>query len=291
MRPTDLDVNILRAFVTVFETGGFTATGARLGCTQAAVSIQIKRLEELLRCRVFDRSSRSLQLTRDGEALLGYARQILRLNDETVEYFSEPEREGEIRLGIAEYFVPQQLSLILSRFVRAYPRVHLEVKVGMNVDLFDALGRGEIDLAIARRDDRHREEGCLVRREQLCWAVAPGFGSVAGISLPLCASPPPCFFRSRAAAVLDDANRPWRVIYTSQSIMGIIAAVRAGLGVAVLPESALANCLTTVTSEDELPNLGEIELAIFDRREGRSRLTSTFVRFIEESLRNLSSPN
>ena len=94
MRPTDLDVNILRAFVTVFETGGFTATGARLGCTQAAVSIQIKRLEELLRCRVFDRSSRSLQLTRDGEALLGYARQILRLNDETVEYFSEPETRG-----------------------------------------------------------------------------------------------------------------------------------------------------------------------------------------------------
>ncbi|WP_241759257.1 LysR substrate-binding domain-containing protein [Pyxidicoccus parkwayensis] len=289
MRYTDLDMELLRAFVTVVDAGGFTAAGARLGRTQAAMSIRIKRLEDLLERQVFDRSSRSPALTRDGELLLSYARQILKLNDETVQRFIEPDNEGELRLGVAEYFVPQHLPVVLSRFTQAYPRVHIQVKVGLNDNLFESLDRGELDVAICRRD-HPRQGGRVVRRERLRWAAAQWFRPDAASALPLCSLPPSCIFRSRGLAALESIGRSWRVIYTSESVMGVIAAAQAGLGVAVLPESSVSGGLVPLSSEDGFPDLGEIELAIFGESGERKRLTSTLVRYIEESLRPSEPP-
>ncbi|WP_240360795.1 LysR substrate-binding domain-containing protein [Pyxidicoccus caerfyrddinensis] len=290
MRYTDLDMELLRAFVTVVDAGGFTAAGARLGRTQAAVSIRIKRLEDLLERQVFDRSSRAPLLTRDGELLLSYARQILKLNDETVQRFIEPDSEGEVRLGVAEYFVPQHLPVVLSRFTQAYPRVHIEVKVGLNENLSALLQQGLLDMVICRRDDP-RQGGRVVRRERLRWAATHDFRADAASALPVCSLPPPCIFRSRGLAALDSIGRSWRVIYTSESVMGVIAAAQAGLGAAILPESAMTGGLRPLTVEEGFPDLGEIELAIFgEERAERKRLFSTLVRFIEESLRPLDAP-
>lgn len=286
---TDLDMDLLRTFVTIVDAGGFTAAGTRLGRTQAAMSIRIKRLEELLERQVFDRSSRSPLLTRDGELLLSYARQILKLNDETVQRFAEPDNEGELRLGVAEYFVPRHLPGVLSRFTQAYPRVHIEVKVGLNDNLFALLERGELDVVFCRRDDP-RQGGRVVRRERLRWAMAPSFRVDAASALPLCTLPAPCIFRSRGLAALDSIGRSWRILYTSESVMGVIAAAQAGLGVAILPESAVTGGLTPLSVEEGFPELGDIELAIFGERGERKRLTSTLVRFIEESLRPLDAP-
>jgi DNA-binding transcriptional LysR family regulator len=286
---TDLDMDLLRTFVTIVDAGGFTAAGARLGRTQAAMSIRIKRLEDLLERQVFDRSSRSPLLTRDGELLLSYARQILKLNDETVQRFTEPDSEGELRLGVAEYFVPQHLPVVLSRFTQAFPRVHIEVRVGLNDNLIERLKRGELDVALCRRDDP-RQGGRVVLRERLRWAAAPDFRVDSASVLPLCTLPASCVFRSRGLAALDSIGRSWRVIYTSESVMGVIAAARAGLGVAILPESAVMGGLTPLSVEDGFPELGDIEMAIFGERAERKRLTSTLVRFIEESLRPLDAP-
>ncbi|MBZ4420148.1 LysR substrate-binding domain-containing protein [Myxococcus sp. RHSTA-1-4] len=287
---TDLDMDLLRTFVTIVDVGGFTAAGARLGRTQAAMSIRIKRLEDLLERQVFDRSSRSPLLTRDGELLLSYARQILRLNDETVQRFAEPSNEGEVRLGVAEYFVPQHLPVVLSRFTQAYPRVHIQVKVGLNDNLLELLRRGELDLVICR-PNAPRHGGRIVRRERLRWAAAQDFRVDATSVVPLCSLPPPCIFRSRGLAALDSIGRPWRVLYTSESVMGVIAAAQAGLGVAILPESAVTGGLTHLSVEDGFPELEEIELAVFfGERAERKRLTSTLVRFIEESLRPFEAP-
>ncbi|NMO14425.1 LysR family transcriptional regulator [Pyxidicoccus fallax] len=286
---TDLDMDLLRTFVTIVDAGGFTAAGARLGRTQAAMSIRIKRLEDLLERQVFDRSSRSPLLTRDGELLLSYARQILKLNDETVQRFLEPDNEGELRLGVAEYFVPHHLPVVLSRFTQAYPRVDIQVKVDSNENLFELLQRGELDLAVCRRDDP-RQGGRVVRRERLRWAMAQDFRVDAASVLPLCTLPAPCVFRSRGLAALDSVGKPWRVIYTCESVMGVIAAAQAGLGVAVLPESTLTGGLIPLSAEEGFPELGEIELAVFGERAERKRLTSTLVRFIEDSLRPLEVP-
>lgn len=185
--------------------------------------------------------------------------------------------------------MPQHLSRILSRFAKAYPRIRIEAKIALKSQLFAALDRGELDLAIARRDER-RPGGRLIRRERLCWAAAAPFTSGREIPLALCVAPLPCFLRAKACAALEAVARPWRVIYTSESIMGIIAAASAGLGIAVLPESALTEGLTALGPEHLLPDLGEIELALFGENQGRTQLTATFRGFVDESLRTLVHP-
>lgn len=281
---TDLDMDLLRTFVTVVDTGGFTAAGAKLGRTQAAMSIRIKRLEELLERRVFDRSSRLPSLTTDGELLLSYARQILKLNDETVQRFAEPDSAGELRLGVAEYFVPQHLPGILSRFAQSHPRVHIQVKVGLNDRLFEAQQRGELDVVIALCAAQG-QGGQLLRHERLLWVCARDFRVDAAAPLPICTLPPPCIFRARGFEALEALGRAWRVLYTSESIMGVTAAVRAGLGVAVLPESCVTEGMRALSVDEGFPELAGIELNLFGDSPERGHLMKPLLRFIDESLR------
>src|SRR5262245_1332018 len=149
-RTPNLDIDLLRSFAAIADTGSFTAAGELVARSQSAVSVQVKRLEELVGQRVFERTSRSLALTPAGNTLLGYARRILELNDESVRRIAEPPVVGEIRMGITEYFVPHELPQILARFAAAYPGVYLEVTMGLSRDLRGALARGELDAVIAR---------------------------------------------------------------------------------------------------------------------------------------------
>src|SRR5215468_5378298 len=154
MAALNLDIDLLRTFAAVADSGSFTAAGELVARTQSAVSLQVKRLEESLGQRVFERTSRSLALTPAGETLLGYARRILELNDESVRRISEPPVVGNIRLGITEYFVPNELPSILARFAAAYPGVHLEVRMGLSRDIREEMNRGELDVVIARAGSR-----------------------------------------------------------------------------------------------------------------------------------------
>src|SRR5215207_6074730 len=120
MRP-DLDPDLLRCFLAVTDNGGFTAAGERIGLSQSAVSLKVKRLEEQLDRRLFARTSRSLALTEDGELLQGFARRLLAMNEEAVRRLTAPPLEGRLRLGVAEYFVPQHLADLLAGFRRAHP--------------------------------------------------------------------------------------------------------------------------------------------------------------------------
>ena len=285
MTLAEVEIESLRAFVAVAETGGFTAAGERLGRTQSAVSVRIRRLEEALGRRVFARTSRSLALTRDGELLLGYARRLLELHEETVRRFAEPEVAGELRLGVAEYFVPEHLPEVLARFARVHPRVHIEVRVGLSLDLVPAVENGSLDLAIAKREEGELR-GRTIRREHLCWAASPALAIGPDQPVPLCLLPAPCIFRGRALAGLRAAGRAWRHAYTSQSQMGVIAAARAGLGVTALCRSMLPPELVRL---EGFPALGEIELAVFDAGRGASEPAATLVRFIEDSLKALPS--
>src|SRR5580765_7963587 len=150
MHTANLDIDLLRSFAAVADTGSFTAAGEVVARTQSAVSIQIKRLEESVGRRVFERTSRSLALTPAGEVLLDYARRILALNDESVRRITEPPVAGELRLGITEYFVPNELPAILARFAAIHPEVRLEVRMGSSRDLREALSQGKLDVAILR---------------------------------------------------------------------------------------------------------------------------------------------
>ncbi|PWC34661.1 LysR substrate-binding domain-containing protein [Azospirillum sp. TSO35-2] len=279
----DLDIDALRAFVTVADAGGFTAAADRLGRTQSAVSVKIKKLEETLGRRVFERTSRSLALTHDGELLLGYARRMLDLNDETVRRFTEPAAEGELRLGVAEYFLSDHLPQVLGRFAKLHPRLHIDVRVGLCAELVDGLEAGDLDLVISRRD-AGETRGRAIWTEPLRWVAAPTLEIPTDGPLPFCALPAPCVFRNRGLAALGEAGRPWRVVYTSASVMGVQAAVRAGLGVAVLSESSVPDGARRLGPEDGLPELGTVEMAIFGETTRNRRLAEPLVGFILDSL-------
>lgn len=280
MRIPDLDLDLLRCFVQVSERGGFTAAGQALGLTQSAVSLKIKRLEELLRRRVFERTSRQITLTHDGETLLAYARRILALNDEAVRRLVAPPVSGRLRLGVADHFIPRNLAPVLARFARTYPDLRLEVEVGRSHELRAAQERGELDLVLGKRRDGETK-GVLLWAEPIVWVATPGWSAPEERPLPVAMLPQGCMFRERALAALARAGLAHEVVYTSASLLGVAAAAQAGFAATVLGRSGLPPGLEELPG---LPPLGIAEMAVFGDAAGRTQLVEPLVRFIRESL-------
>jgi DNA-binding transcriptional LysR family regulator len=166
-----LDLDLLRSFAMIAETGSFTRAGERLGRTQSAISLQIKRLEEQLGCVVFDRTPRSLSLTNEGERLLGPARQLLRLNDATIAQIFEPDMQGRVRLGVPEDFATAHLPAVLESFSRVHPLVELEVTCDLTLNLMGKFHAGQFDLALVKREPKVDVDGVRVWREPLVWVA------------------------------------------------------------------------------------------------------------------------
>lgn len=286
MRIPDLDLDLLRCFVAVAERGGFTAAGQALGLTQSAVSLKVKRLEELVRRRVLDRTSRSVVLTRDGETLLAYARRILALNDEAVRRLVAPPVAGRLRLGVADHFVPRNLAPLLARFARTYPEVRLEVEVGRSHELRAAQEKGALDLVLGKRRDGETE-GRPIWTETVIWVAAPGWSAPEGRPLPLAMLPAGCMFRDRALAALARAGLAFEVVYVSASLLGVAAAAQAGFALTVMGRSGLPPGLEEVPG---LPDLGTAEMCVFGDAAGRTPLVEPLVRFIRESLAEGPAP-
>lgn len=233
----NLEIDLLRTFVAVADTGSFTAAAELVARTQSAVSLQIKRLEEIVGQRVFERTSRSIELTPAGRTLLDYARRILDLNDESVRRIAEPPVTGVIRLGITEYFVPTELPRILARFAAAYPGVQLEVRMGLSRDLRQALAAGELDAAIVRLAASERDKA--IWSEAQVWVCREGTAPERGATVPLALLPQPCVLREHAIASMTRQRRPWKVAFTGSSMASVQAAVMAGLGVSIVPLSSV----------------------------------------------------
>ncbi|MBY0563129.1 MAG: LysR family transcriptional regulator [Hyphomonadaceae bacterium] len=259
-RLVNLDLDLLRAFVAVAETGSFTRAGARLGRTQSAVSLQIQRLEAQLDVQLFARDPRRVTLTHSGESLLPQARKLLRLNDEIVAGIVEHDLEGEVRFGAPEDFATAHLPGVLGDFVHAYPHVNLSVTCDLTLNLIEAMSRGELDLALIKREPMGPDIGTPVWREELVWVAADASLLQSSSKLPLIAAPAPCVYRKRAVTALEQSGRPWRMAYTSPSLAGQHAALRAGLGITVLPREMAPDDL--IVLEGVLPALADAEIAL-----------------------------
>ena len=280
MRIPDLDLDLLRCFVQVAERGGFTAGAAALGLTQSAVSLKVKRLEELLQKRVFERTSRSVALTREGETLLAYARRMLALNDEAVRRLVAPPVRGRLRLGVADHFVPRNLAPILARFARSFPELRLEIEVGRSHELRAAQERGALDLVLGKRRDGETE-GHPIWTETIVWVAPPGWEAPAGRPLPVAMLPQGCMFRDRALAALARAGMGFEVVYTSASLLGVAAAAQAGLAATVLGRSGLPAGLV---EHPGLPPLGVAEMAVFGDATGQTQLVEPLIELIRDSI-------
>ena len=258
----DLDTALLRTFTVLAETGSFSRTAELIGRTQSAVSSQIRKLEAQLGVTLFVRTTRSVGLTAEAEALRGPAMDVLRLCDSLKAKAGSGGLSGEVRFGAPEDFASQWLPDVLAGFARSHPGVRLHVECDLTRHLVRRYEDGALDVLIVKqKPGSHHPSAHLLWQEQLVWAGMPEWVLADGAVLPLVLSPAPCVYRARAASALDGAGRRWRDVYTGPSFAGMVAAVRAGLGVAVMPASALPDGLSALSS---LPALEPADLAMIE---------------------------
>jgi DNA-binding transcriptional LysR family regulator len=257
-----LDLDLLRSFVSVVDAGGFTRAGERVHRTQSTVSQQIRRLEEGIGRPLLYRNGKHATPTEEGERLLSYARRILALAEEARDVVMRPASDGIVRLGVPEDFAATRLTKVLSKFARSRPALRLDVRCDLSVRLRSDLERGELDLALMKRD-ADGSGAIAVWPEKLSWLTSrshpldPHHNPV-----PLAVFPQGCLYRNRAIHALEAAGRAWHIAYTSPNFAGIQAAVAAGLGLSILPESAILSEHRVLAPRDGFPAISNTELAL-----------------------------
>jgi DNA-binding transcriptional LysR family regulator len=282
MVPTMLDLDLLRSFVSVVDAGGFTRAGERVHRTQSTVSQQIRRLEETLGYPLLHRNGKQVALTEQGERLLSYARRILALEQEAREVVTKPGSEGILRLGIPEDFAAHRLTELLSDFARSRPGLRLDVRSGLSVQSRRALERGELDLAMFKRN-AGESGGIAAWPERLQWVTSRNHPvDFNRDPLPLIMSEQGCLYRNRMIHAMETAGRAWHMAYTSPSVLGIQAAVSAGLGVSILPDVAILPEHRVLTKTDGFPPITNTEVALVaapDASPATRRLAEMLVEF------------
>jgi len=257
-----LDLELLRSFVSVVDSGGFTRAGERVHRTQSTVSQQIKRLEDDIGQPLLNRTGKDVTPTEAGERLLSYARRLLSLAEEARDVLAGPSQEGAVRLGIPEDFAAYRLTKLLASFSRSRPGLRLDVRVDQSTHLRRDLERGELDLALFKRSAGEKG-GIAVWPERVHWVTSKTHPIDAEIrSVPLIGFPTGCLYRSRAIHAIESAGRAWHMAYTSSSLTGIQAAVAAGLGLSILSEIAIQADHRVLTAKDGFAPIDKTEVAL-----------------------------
>ena len=272
MRFDDINLELIRCFVTVAECGSFTEAGERLHKSQSAISVRLKKLEVMLGRELLHRTSRSVALSPHGETFLPYARRLLNLNDEAIGVLQAPEVSGQLRIGIVEYFAAHRLADLLREIRRMYPAVDLQVRLGLSAALFHALDADEVDVIIAKSDGT-RSGGSFIRNEPLHWVCAADAQDEAlPAVLPLCLLPEPCTYRLYALQALKSSGHTWREVVSCASVLGLQSVIAAGLGIGVAGASCLTPNMAVLGEESGLPLLPSIPLALFGPQKEKASL-------------------
>lgn len=259
--PRNLDMVSLRSFVAVADAGGVTRASGFLNLTQSAVSMQIKRLEDLLGVELLDRSARQIALTAAGEQLLGYARKMLALNDEVFGRLTRDPHEGEIVLGVPHDIVYPVIPQVLQHFARAYPRMKVTLISSFTRVLKAQFGRGECDI-ILTTEDGVDPAGETLAELPLVWVGAPG--GVAWRQRPLrLAYEHNCIFRQSVQAALDAAGIPWQMAVESDSTRTIEASVSADLAVHTVLAGSEPPYVERITHGGALPELKRMKVNLY----------------------------
>ncbi|URK88723.1 LysR substrate-binding domain-containing protein [Rhizobium sp. RCAM05350] len=261
--PINLDMDVLRTFVTGVNLGSFAKAADRLGRSPSAISLQLRKLEEQAGQTLFQKQGRGLALTEAGDILIGYARRILELNDEARSAMTGlSAMQGWVRIGLPQDFAETWFPGLLGRFARAHPKVRVEARVDRGSALAQGVERGELDLALTwgRIGDANAQ---IIATRPVVWIGPDGFRRDEGEPLPLIAFDSPCAFRSAGLEALDTESIEWRHVFASPSLGGLWAAVTAGLGVTLRTAEGVPPHLRVLDpATSGLPVLGDIELAL-----------------------------
>jgi len=277
------DIRSLRALVEVVDTGSVTKAARRMGRTQPAITMQIRRLEELVGKPLFDPNVRRPLLTTDGEVFIHHARSIVSMHDELWTRMQVKEVEERVVLGTPDLYAAYLLPKILEKFRRTNPHTEVSVHCAPSRRLMLDLDARKIDLALVTAMPGIRS-GEFVRKEQLVWVCGDNSTVYKDNPIPLALLPPGNIFRDAALQALDRAEIPWRLAYISESIGGLQAAVFAGLAVSIFASSALVSGLRVVGKKELLPELPEVDLILHRSPEHVTPSTSSLAEFVISSL-------
>lgn len=263
-----MDLEFIKSFVVLAETKNFTVAAKKVSRTQSAISLQVKRLEQELGKSLFIRNNRHVELSADGEIFLSYAKQLLTLQQEVVNRLKHPEEAGEVRLGTPEDFATAYLPDILGRFAAEHPMIALTVHCELTIRLQEGFENGLHDLVIIKQDaSLGYPNAQKLWSEPLFWVSSASrlrdlqLKKNLDQEIPLVLSPAPCVYRKRAIDALNEVHQRWRIAYTSPSMAGAIAAVKAGLGWTVLPLHMIPKGLIGL-KDPLLPLLKDTEWAL-----------------------------
>jgi DNA-binding transcriptional LysR family regulator len=273
----NLPTNMLRSFVAIVDTGSMLNASEQVFVTQSALSLQIKRLEELIQQPLFTREGRRLSLTAAGDLMLGYARRVLAIHDEAINAMSAGQFSGPVRIGMVQDFADLLLTGILARFAELHPDAQIFARVAGTAELQEMLERGQLDVVIgyAAPGDTH-----AIRVAETQWLGDETL--TARESLPLAVLEKPCRFREAAIAALDAQGRPWRIAVETPNLTTLRAAVTAGLGVTCRTDIFLRD-LPTISG---LPPLPAVSCILLARDQGGEAVTH-LVDLARESIQQL----
>ena len=282
----NLDVDLLKTFLAIADNGSFTKAADEVHKTQSAVSMQMKRLEELVGTPLFAKDGRMSRFTQDGERLVDYARRIVAINDEAIYAFAKPDLTGTIKFGTPDDYAERFLPEILARFARTHPMVTVDVECLGSGQLFERCKRGEMDLALVTHGcDILTQEP--VRREKLVWVTSTRHHAHMAEVLPLAVSHAGCGWRSMVLRALDGQQRKFRVAYSTPNSNAVNAAVLQGLAVGAIPELCLRPGMRILTEKDGFPSLGTFDIGLVRKPGKANKAIEALARHVTESLSTL----
>ncbi|WP_415403988.1 LysR family transcriptional regulator [Tateyamaria sp. SN3-11] len=243
-----LDSDLLRTFVAVAQAGSVTEGAARIHRSQSAASIQIKRLEATLGQPVFDRHGRGVVLSEAGRNLMPVAQEVIARLDAALRDISQNPVEGTLRLGIPDDHGSAKLAQITAAFARQHPQVNLEVTCALSARFPEDLAKGHLDLAVYEVDTPKPDEE-LLAEDPTCWVSSAHHDFTDRTPLPVALFDHACWWRDAALTSLEARAKPYRVVYSSQSVAGVLAAVEAGIAIGLLGRSSLHPGLSVAAAQ------------------------------------------
>lgn len=284
-----MDFQLIQSFLSLVETQNFSAAAQRVSRTQSALSLQIQKLEKIVGRRLFHRDNRNVILTSEGEIFLNYAKQMLDLYQEMKSRFLGLEAEGDIRFGAPEDFAALYLSPVLAKFASSYHKVGLKVNCDLSLNLLKGFEKGEFDLVLIKHQASLPNAHQVIREEPLGWMGVDNKKKqhLSGLEkgIPLILSPDPCVYRKIAIDQLNQQRISWRIVYTSSSLASTVAAVKAGLGITVLPLNMLQGGLKII-SDKQLPALQKIQISLVKKENAGLAVQA----FADHIIQQLTSP-
>jgi DNA-binding transcriptional LysR family regulator len=281
----NLDVDHLKTFLAIADMGSFTRAADEVNKTQSAVSMQMKRLEEVLGRPLFAKDGRSSRFTSDGERLIEYARRIVALSNETVSAFTQPEITGTVRFGTPDDYADIFLPEVLARFARTHPQVTVDVECFGSSILAERTQHGEIDLAIVSGSTQEIT-GEILRREELVWVTSSRHSLQLLDELPLAVSHVSCSWRKMVTTALEDVGRKYRIAYSSPNSATITAAVMQGLAIAAIPQFSIKPGMRMLTAADGFPPLSHFTISLLHKPGKTSSAAKALAAHVKDALSN-----